>query len=173
VICQPIVDQAKWLGESKGFWVQTGALVISAAAAVWLIWASDKSQRRRATIQLVIHQKLDEKLQKAKDILFSLHKDNATNFARYLEDPTSPEYDAIFAVLNNYEFIASGIHEDALDGELFKRLQYSVLIKDWEALCPLVMELRNQVRRETLFQEFEALAVNWKKSPLKRLPIEQ
>ena len=165
-----VADSAKWLGESAGFWIQTTALLLSAGAAVWAIRAGDKSQQRRATIQLVIHQKLDDKLQQAKAFLTTLHNQRATNFARHLEDPSSEAYICIMRVLDNYEFIASGIHEDALDGELFKRMQYSVLLRDWKALQPLVLELRKQNARETLFQELEALAVEWERVPLSRLP---
>jgi hypothetical protein len=44
----------KFLGETLGFWIQTGALTISAVAALWLISATRRDNKRRATIDLVI-----------------------------------------------------------------------------------------------------------------------
>ncbi|MHB1699068.1 MAG: DUF4760 domain-containing protein [Acidobacteriaceae bacterium] len=164
-------QSVKWLGETWGFWLQTGALVISAVAAVRVIRAGDRSQQRRATIELVIQQKLDGKLQSAKAYVATLHEKKEGNFAKFLEQPDSVGLDHLMAVLNNYEFIASGIHQDALDGKLFKSMQYSVVIRDWEALKPLVMELRRKLAHETLFQELEQLAVQWKRSPLKKKRI--
>ena len=151
-----------------GFWIQTGALLVSATAAVWVIRASDRSQQRRATIELVIHQKLDDKLRNAKAYVAALHEKQEGNWAKYLEQPHSDEISHLMTVLNNYEFIASGIHQDALDGRLFKSMQYSVVVRDWAALKPLVMELRRKWERDTLFQEFEELAAKWKGLPLKK-----
>ena len=157
----------RFLGETLGFWIQTGALFASAIAAIWLIYTSSESEKHRATIDLVISQKQDQELQVAKKHVLNLHETQVKNFAKYLEDRNSEDFKQIIRVLNNYEFIAVGIHKKAFDEELFKRMQYSVLIKDWDALCPLVMELRRQNERSTLFQEFEILAKQWKKNPLK------
>lgn len=158
----------KFLGETAGFWIQTGAFFLSAWAAVGIIWANRRDGKRRAIIDLVIQQKQDKDLQAARRFILDLHDKNIQNFARYLENRQSDEFKNILRVLNNYEFIATGIREDALDEEIFKRMQFSVLLKDWDALCGFVMEFRKEAKRETLFQEFEYLAKRFKKKPLKR-----
>jgi len=157
----------KLLGETWGFWIQTGALIISAIAALWLIAASRRDNKRRATIDLVIQQKQDLELQAARRWVLSMHENREDNFTRYLGDKDTDEFKHILRVLNNYEFIAAGIREDALDEEIFKRTQWSVVMKDWKALGGCVMELRRSSDRPTLFQEFEALAKRWKDQPLK------
>jgi hypothetical protein len=96
-----------------------------------------------------------------------MHEDRANNFTKYLSDKGAPEFQHIMRVLNNYEFIAAGIREDALDEEIFKRVQWSVVMKDWAALSGCVMELRSSSERPTLFQEFESLSKRWKEKPLK------
>ncbi|WP_180297576.1 hypothetical protein [Snodgrassella alvi] len=42
------------LGESYGFWVQTGAVILSAITAVYVIYLNGKRERRRTTIDLII-----------------------------------------------------------------------------------------------------------------------
>ena len=158
----------KFLGETLGFWIQTGALIISAIAAIIIIAANRRDNKRRAIIDLVIQQKQDPELQEAKRLVLSMHDDKASNAAHHLTDRNSPEYKAILRVLNQYEFIAAGIKESALDEEIFKRVQYSVCVKDWELLSGFVMEFRRQSARNTLFQEFEHLAKRWKKKPLEK-----
>jgi len=158
---------AHFLGETWGFWIQTGALILSAIGALLIIISRERSERRRATIDLVIHQKADSKLQDAKRYILALHTNNVHNFAKYLEDVHSDDCKNILLVLNNYEFIAAGIRESALDEEIYKRVQYSVLVKDWDALSGFVMEFRRIEDRPTLFQEFELLAKRWKKKKLR------
>jgi hypothetical protein len=115
----------------------------------------------------VIHQKTDSKLQVARQWVLTQHENHVDNFTQYLVDKTTDPFRHILSVLNNYEFIATGIREDALDEEIFKRVQYSVVIKDWNALSGCVMELRQSTGHRTLFQEFQALAERWHKAPLK------
>ena len=155
------------LGETGGFWIQTVALFLSAIAAVVLIAASRQDNKRRATIDLVIQQKQDKELQASRRWVLSMHQKQLNNFTQYLANRDSSEFQHIMRVLNNYEFIAAGIREDALDNGIFKRVQWSVLIKDWDALCGCVMEIRRNENRPTLFQEFEKLAKTWKSKALK------
>jgi hypothetical protein len=161
------VAPVKFLGETLGFWIQTGALIISALAALLLIAASRRDNKRRATIDLVIQQRQDGELQAARRWVLAMHEDRANNFTKYLGDKKASEFQHIMRVLNNYEFIAAGIREDALDEEIFKRVQWSVVMKDWAALSGCVMELRSSSERPTLFQEFENLSKRWKEKPLK------
>ncbi len=158
---------ARFLGETWGFWIQTGALFLSALGALWIIRSREGSEKRRATVDLVIQQKHDTELQASRRWVLTQHENHTGNFTQHLADITADPFRHILRVLNNYEFIATGIREDALDEEIYKRLQYSVLIKDWTALSGCVMELRQSTGHRTLFQEFQALAERWYKKPLK------
>jgi len=150
-----------------GFWIQTGALILSAIFALLLVQSRERSEKRRATVDLVIQQKHDSQLQASRQWLLTQHENHAGNFTQHLGNKTADPFRHILNVLNNYEFIATGIREDALDQEIYKRLQYSVAIKDWDALSGCVMELRQSTGHRTLFQEFQALAERWHKEPLK------
>ena len=96
-----------------------------------------------------------------------LHADGKGNFARYLDKPDSPEYQAIMKTLNNYEFLSNGIRNGAFDEKILKKMQYSIVVKDWDALTAFITEFRQQKKINTLFQEFEWLGKRWKNDPLK------
>jgi hypothetical protein len=88
------------------------------------------------------------------------------HFARFLPDPISPEYKAILLTINTYEFIGVGIRAGALNEEIYKRLRWSMVIRDWEAFEGFIAEFRKQHERDSFFQEFEWLYRRWKNSPL-------
>jgi hypothetical protein len=148
--------------------VTSGAILISAGVAVCAILYNAKLLRQRATIDLVMYQRKDEALNKAKRKVLTLH-DSTAQFARYAlkEHFGTEENDAILTVLNAHEFVAVGVREGSFDEKTYKRLRWSSLVRDWDALETYVAELRKSRGRPTLFQEFELLAKRWKKIPLK------
>ena len=155
-----------WLGESIGFWIQTGAFLLSALAAVWVIRHNGVMARRRSTIDHIIHQKSDKDLLDAIQIVYGLH-DNKIPFSNYLSNLDSVECKAILKVLNNHEFVALGIRRRAFEECIYKELQYSNFVKVYNSAAGIVAELRKSRDTQTLFQEFEWLIKRWKKSPLK------
>lgn len=160
-----------WLGETLGFWIQTGALIISAVVGVLVILSRSRSERRRATVDLVLHQKRDSELIQAKRKLLELHDAGEKNFARFL-DKNTPEYSTIIKILNTHEFVSAGIREKAYDEQLYKRMQCSTMLRDWDALSGFVTEFRKQQagkykNSKTFYQDFEGLARKWEKNPLK------
>jgi Domain of unknown function (DUF4760) len=102
-----------------------------------------RTERRRATVDLLLQNKKDSELVEAKRALLKLHEAGEKNFAAFLNKKDSPEHKNIMRVLNTQEFVASGIRENAYDEKLFKRMQCSVVIRDWDAFSGFVMEFRN------------------------------
>lgn len=160
------LEKIIWLGESMGFWIQTGALLISALGAVYVIKSNGKHARIRATIDLMLHQKHDQTLVEAREVVVDLHRNGERNLSRYLDDPLSTECKAIQATLNNYEFIASGVREGAFDETIYKRTRYHIVMKDWNAFKGVIAEIRN-LHGQTRYQEFEWLCCRWEEKPLK------
>lgn len=161
-----VAEPARWLGETIGFWIQTVILAISAGAGILIIKSRGKQEARRATVDFIVEQRRDAELTNAKTAIRGMHENHEANFARHLQDPTSDEYKAILIVLNNYEFAASGIRTHAFDDDVYKRLRFSTVIRDWEALKGFVADFRNQKSKNTLFQDFEWLYEQWRKKPL-------
>jgi hypothetical protein len=163
-----ITEPTKYLGETLGFWIQTGALIVSAVAAIWIIAANYISECRRHTIEIAKELIRDRELAETRAVIIALYAQEKGNFARYLDAKDSPEYQAIMKTLNNYEFLATGMRTRAFNETILKRMQYTIVVRDWEALCPFINEFRRQKKVDTLFQEFEWLGKRWKKKPLKQ-----
>lgn len=164
---QQVVEPIKWLGETVGFWVQNLILAVSAIAAIWVVRISKVRETRRATIDLIIAQSRDAPLDGARHVLVRMHEAGEKNLAKHLENKASEEYKAILLILNTYEFVSSGIRDGAFNESTYKRIRYSTLVKDWEALCAFVFEFRRVHGRSSLFQDFQWLADRWQKHPLK------
>jgi hypothetical protein len=138
----------------------------SQEAVAMQIRAANLAEERRATIDLMLSQNSDRNLKKAKSLIESLLASGTTNFAIFLQNRKSLEYLSFIYLLNTYEFMASAIREEALNEELLKRMQCTVILKNWGALESLVIELRRQDKHPTLFQEIQLMAERWKKHPL-------
>lgn len=140
---------------------------VSALAGILVIRSRGHQEGRRATVDLIIEQKRDEKLVAARHLILQMHDKGEDNLARYLDANESEQYKAMMLWLNNYEFIACGIKLGAFSERIYKRLRCTMLIRDWEAWEGFVVEFRNRRRGETFFQDFEWLYRKWKKNPLK------
>lgn len=178
-----------YLGESAGFWVQTAVILLGAVAAVLTIYVNgrlsrgsinhngelnrnsiehnEKIARQRATIDLLMNQRTDPSLIEAKRAVGSIHNGGG-DFVSLAAPEKSQDVNRshILSIINNYEFIALGIREGALDDSIYKRAVYSQVLRDWKAMQPFILELRRKNRIDTLFQEFEFLAKRWLKEPL-------
>jgi hypothetical protein len=157
------------LGESTGFWIQTGVITLSAVIALATVVYTLRNSRKRATIDLVLHQSTNQALIDAKKKVGELHKRRA-QMATYADDGQvdSDETKCILRLLNNYEFIASGIRDGAFDERIYKRMQHGVLVRDWNSLKPFIEQLRVSRDHDTLFQEFQWLGQRWKDNPLSK-----
>lgn len=162
---QQIVNSISWLGETWGFWIQTGAFVLSALAAVAVIAINGRQNRKRATIDLILHQKSDSELRENTRKVWALADTNGT-FAALAADTKSEDCTSILRVLNSHEFVALGIRKRAFDENIYKMSQYSNVMKVWEASDGFIREIRNLEKKPTLFQELEWLASRWERNPI-------
>lgn len=182
---ESVVNTATWLGETIGFWIQTGAFSLSAIfAGCALIYnarqvkllreANDKNERlarMRATIDVVLHENGNIEIQKCLKS-FAVLRDKRTEFAQYACGDLTQHgevNDVVLLVLNNYEFMAAGIRCGAFDEEIYRRMQRSTLIRDWNVLSGYVVQLRHKTGAPALFIEFEALAKKWEEGPANKI----
>jgi hypothetical protein len=184
-----IEQQAKFLGETAGFWVQTAVILLGAGAAVATIYINGKLSRsaiehngklsrqaiehneklsqQRATIDLLLTQRTDQNLIESKKAVGAIHNNGGDFTSLATRDKAQDETRShILSIINNYEFIALGIREGALDESIYKRAVYSQVMRDWRAMKAFIMELRRQNQIDTLFQEFEVLAKRWDQEKL-------
>jgi hypothetical protein len=153
--------------------------VLTACIAALAIFHNNKINRRRATIDLILKTNSDDTLNEAKKTVAKLSKDELSTLAVKAigsshdgkNDPTDSERDQlaeVLEVLNWYEFIAAGVREGAFDYKMFHRLMYGIICRDWKKLHVFVTQLRSSSGSKTTFQEFEWLANDYAKHPLKK-----
>src|SRR6266852_3117467 len=164
---QTVTKATGWLGETTGIWFQTGSLFLSAIGALWIVFSRSRTEKKRATVDLMLHQTKDKTLMDAKKKILELHESGQENFACFLQEKdsgqkNSDEYDTIIKILNNHEFVAAGIREGAYAESLYKRMRFSAIIRDWEALAGFIAEFRRQHNTYSTWQEFDWLAKKWK-----------
>lgn len=182
-------DATLFLGETAGFWVQTAVVLLGAVAAIVTIVVNgvlsrktiahngelnrqtndhnEKIARQRATIDLLLTQRMDQGLSESKKSVGAIHNNGGDFVSLASSEKEKDEHRVhLLTIINNYEYIALGIREGALDDSIYKRAVYSQVLRDWKAMQPFILELRRQKKIETLFQEFEFLAKRWLKSPL-------
>lgn len=166
---EAVVETSRLLGETAGFWIQTTALLLTGLAALGTIWFNRVSAQQRATIDLILHQKIDQNLIEAKKIWADVRKNEQFDelACKPYEQDTKRRPHVLY-ILNNYEFIALGVRTGAFHEATYKRAFYGVLTRDWDSCEAFVISLRRQQCSQTLFQEYEALAKKWKESPLKK-----
>ena len=171
--------------QAYGFWVQTGAIIISIAVTGYFAQKAIKKNgesakttlnhnhemiRKRATIDILIQENQDTDLVQAKRIVAQLPPE--ASFIKYMEPSfcdkkeAEAEKESIRILLNRYEFIALGIRTGAFEEEIYKRLKCSDVMDTWKKAKPMIMELRRQKERNTYYQELEWLASRWEASPL-------
>ncbi|KGQ46802.1 DUF4760 domain-containing protein [Gallibacterium anatis] len=163
-------ETVKFLGESYGFWVQTGAVLLSAIMAVLAILHNGRMARKRTTIDVLLQENQDKELIAAKFTVFNLARDANNSFVDIYfkeKEKQSDTYKQITMLLNRYEFIAQSIHNKAFEEKIYKQMQYTNITRMWDRLCPLIYEIRQRQNASTFYQEFEWLATRWKKKPLK------
>lgn len=158
------------LGESVGFWVQLVVLIVTAGIAYFTLKKNEKMARKRATIDLVLSENQDDNFRGIKE-QYALMREDGTNFTLLVCDTSkdtdrlkeiAEQTEIVIAILNQYEFIASAIFENALDEDLYKRMKKGVVIRDWDVLEGFVLELRKQQNRPKIFCETERLVKRWK-----------
>lgn len=147
--------------------VQTVAFAISAIAAVFMLRHSKMLAKKRATVEVLLRLRLDSDYIRHRDHFRTLMK-NEDNLAQFASK-AKLDSDAtmlIFRILNYHEYLATGVSEDAFDAEIYKRMAYTMCLRDWDRLHGFVTELRQTESSKTLYQEFEHLVRRWKHKPL-------
>ena len=154
--------------------IEAAILLIGVFLTIRTLKAHKQESKNLATLNLIIHQRSDEKFNKSLDLLTDLIKKQQGNaymdLSSYLlADKKSEEAKAIFEVLNFREFVAVGINSGIIDEKTYKRAYCSVFVRDWENLKHTVEAVRKDLGKDTMFQDFEKLATKWKNKPLKNI----
>lgn len=158
-------------GVALGTWIQSASVIVAACALIFNALQvkavrtqniqNEKKARQRATIDLALHERIDTKFIECRKKFAELRDQNKlTSLA--CEKANKIDNDAIMGFLNHYEFLACGIFEEAIDGELYKRMMKTSVIRDFDSLKPYIMEIRNQRQNQNIYCEIEKLVEQWR-----------
>jgi hypothetical protein len=162
-----------WLGVSLGTWIQSLSVVIATGALIFnglqvkavrtQNTQNEKKARQRATIDLALHERIDSTFLDCRKKFAQLRDQKKLTALACSDDPNDKsDNDAIMGFLNHYEFLACGIFEEAIDGELYKRMMKSSVIRDFDSLKPYIMEIRNKRNNNNIYIEIERLVNKWR-----------
>ncbi|OBX05766.1 hypothetical protein QV06_01050 [Gallibacterium genomosp. 3] len=112
-----------------------------------------------------MHQSQNKELQEAITLVNRLARQQIPLIDHYKVDEGFKG--SILKVLNSREFTATGIRENIFDEKVYKRSQCTNFVRDWERLECVIKYIREQTKKDTLFQDFEHLGKKWKADPLK------
>ena len=165
--CPEIAKSIGWLGESWGFWIQTGAFFLSAIGAILVIYYNGKQARLQALINLIVQQKTDVELITATKLINKLYAEKA----RWTDHMAQgcDERKAILKVLNNLEFIAIGVHMNAFHEKSYRQMQFTNVLRVYKASKAFIEVLREENAVPTLYQDFERLAKRWEAKPISKI----
>ena len=153
--------------------IQEIILALGLGATVFTLVFNHKENKRQSTLDLIIHQRSNDKLNNAVNHVVSLARNLNNNsnsikdLVRFMADLESSESKDIIEVLNFREFVSVGINTGIIGEKVYKRAYCSVMIRDWKLLKSTIFSIREKQNKQTLFQDFEILAKRWEKSPLK------
>lgn len=124
--------------------------------------SEEKLSRQRATVEVVRHEQTDRELAEAFKRCADLRESGQLTPIACTHPQPTEDHALVLRVLNNYEYVATGIHTGAFDEEIYKRMKRSNLIRDWDDLKPYVCELRSRYKKPMVFIELENLAEKWR-----------
>ena len=140
---------------------------MSAGAAMRVIAHNGQLSRVRGLVDLIVHQKTDQALISAINKVYEISR-GPIALSSYVSN-FGEERIAILKVLNNQEFIAAGIRVGAFNEAVYKEMQFSNVRKLYEVAAGFISDMRAAEKNETIFQDFEGLALRWGREPLKKI----
>lgn len=163
---------AEWLM----FW-QLTVVSVTAVIALGTIFINKKTSKQKATLDVILNDYQDAQFVEADNHISPYIRGTAVDDNNARIDlyeiyqnkggQWEKERGHLLTVINRHEFYACAINSGVLDEDLFKRLHCTNFIKLWNAVSPLVMKIREEERKDTIFRELEILVALWKANPLK------
>lgn len=147
-------------------------MILGLLVAVISVLNAKSIARKKQTADMMFASRADKEISQGYATLRELHDAKDANL-RTFADPEGDENirkaTEIWYVLNHWERICVGIQEGIYDEVMFHKTSYTTVINLYEQAEPLIKAIREKKKRDTFYQDFEALYDRWKKKPLKPL----
>jgi len=148
---------------------------LASCFACWSIYSARSIAQKKAAIDLMERSIENIVLTKATETVRKIHLDSNIEISvfAYGKRPDNHEVDgfvrdrdAIRKVLNFQEHMAVGIKNNIYDEKVLKEQRYTSTVELWKMVESFVRKRREITKSDTLYQEFEKLAKDWKKNKL-------
>lgn len=156
-------------GESIGFWIQTGAVCLTALFAAWAVISARQTTRKKNAADVIFNSRSDENLRNGIRTIRRLNLDPDIDISSLAYSNTKNPDDAnsIAYVLNHYEYVAVGLKRKIYDEDILKDSNYTTLIHMYQFCKPYIESVRRINERTTTWCELEKLAKRWVDKPIK------
>lgn len=156
-------------------------IIISSAIAIGSAFYIVRGNRNTAAMTnatgVIREISQDDLLQKGLRFIRQWNKDGNNNSIACLVASGSSDEDhkekrsAIYHVLNQYEKIAVGVHNNIYSEKVIKESSAGTIVHLISVTQPLIDACRTESNRDTIWQEIECLAKTWKAKPLRTRKI--
>jgi len=145
-------------------------VVVAIAAIIYNVRTAKKSQ----TAAFLFESRMDKEYAESLHILRKAHKSGKSLRSyvfpvegRAITPEEEIEKRRFQYILNFYERVAVSIREGIYHESMIKRISYTTVINTWDIAEPLIKAVREKIKSQTIYQEYEWLVNRWKKIPLK------
>ena len=173
----------EWISQnSTQLRVVAGFLTLSLALASVLVafaalQSNKRMARRRATLDMLVNNELDEDYIKRRRIFISIVNSQTPNLDTTLlrlaenqqvDTATGiPKIEAIRVILDVYELISVSIAFETLDHEVYEQWFRGSFVGDWNLVRNFIEQIRTDYDNRKIYRHFEWLAVCWGGIPTK------
>jgi len=148
--------------------ISTSAICLSAVTAVIVLIYTRRTNRRRATLDMVMRTFLDEKgMHLYNDFMALVRRDADPNDPFRFADlyayrkEIEVERDTVIDQLNSYELVALGIRRGVFDEEFYKHWFHGQFVRDFKSVAGLIAIIQEE--RPSTFCEYKALFDRWER----------
>lgn len=158
---------------NDGHWITPVAVVVSALLTGFIGYivnqrmaeknheGSRQIQAQKATLDFIAEREIDADILKAKTA-FNQQRDHSNGFDNFLQNCSNHELrESVKTILNDYELTALSIKQGILDEAFYREWFEGSFLKDYQAVRPLIKDIREKENRHKIYNQFEELAVKW------------
>lgn len=173
VVLSPEALDALTMVANDGHWITPVAVVVSALLTGFIGYivnrrmaeknheGSRQIQAQKATLDFIAEREIDADILKAKTA-FNQQRDHPNGFDNFLQNCSNHELqESVKTIMNDYELTALGIKQGILDQAFYREWFEGSFLKDYQAVRPLIKDIREKENRHKIYNQFENLAVKW------------
>lgn len=155
--------------------ISNAIVLLGVLVAIGTIIYNVRTAKKTQTANFLFESRQDERYTESLHTLKQVHR-SGKSFRSYvfpaegsaITEDEMLERRKLQYILNFYERVAVSIREGIYNEKMIKRTSYTTVIETYDIAEPLIKAIREHIKSETTYQEFEWLVKRWKAKPLKK-----